>query len=147
MMSVGQMPAWRRPPVRQRGWHAPHDHGAQVKGVASTHSLMVTSTMEREADASTSQLGASPSKRPRVLWRGSLILHDGTCLPGASIVTSMHPWAHLHTSEHAATGALEAEAELCLALEMVRHHALCVRSTDSQTTESSVADASGAIQL
>lgn len=102
--------------------------------------------MEDGAEAPEPGASASPSKRPRVLWRGMLILHDGTQLPGATIATHMHPWAHLHTDQ-ARAGALEAEAELCLALEMVRHHALCVRPPHEDTNDSETLEASGSIQL
>ena len=83
--------------------------------------------------------------RPRLLWKGALVLHDGTQLPGAAIVTHMAPWAHLRgsTPEPRDT-ALEAEAELCFALEMLRHHPLRVRA-DVPASSSLVA--SGAIQL
>lgn len=99
----------------------------------------------------------------RVLWKGALVLLDGTQLPGASIVTSMQPWTHLrgtHATEDAGESDLEAEAELCFALEMVRHHPLRARPLNepvarpSSHTRPSPADvpdtscrASGAIQM
>ncbi|WFD28561.1 hypothetical protein MNAN1_003574 [Malassezia nana] len=99
----------------------------------------------------------------RVLWKGALVLLDGTHLPGASIVTSMQPWTHLrgtHATEDAGESDLEAEAELCFALEMVRHHPLRARPFHEPMarpwshTRSSPADvpetscrASGAIQM
>ncbi|WFD21038.1 hypothetical protein MCAP1_003293 [Malassezia caprae] len=97
---------------------------------------------------------ASPTHNAgmRVLWRGALLLHDGTQLPGASIVTTMQPWTHLRTQSGEDAGSdLEAEAELCFALEMVRHHPLRARplwetrllASDPETA----CRASGAIQL
>lgn len=85
----------------------------------------------------------------RVLWKGMMVLHDGMQLPGATIVTSMQPWAHLRgTSQHVDTSnlpALEAEAELCFALEMVRHHPL--RAKQVERTEDMEIVASGVTRL
>ena len=85
----------------------------------------------------------------RVLWKGMMVLHDGMQLPGVTIVTSMQPWAHLRgTPQHDDASnlpALEAEAELCFALEMVRHHPL--RASKAKRTEDTELVASGAIRL
>lgn len=56
--------------------------------------------------------------RPRVLWKGLLALHDGTLLPGVSIHAQVHPWL--------AEDASQADTELCLAIEMLRHRPLRV---------------------
>ncbi|PKI85917.1 hypothetical protein MVES_000188 [Malassezia vespertilionis] len=66
-------------------------------------------------------LPAGSDVQRRTLWRGILVLQDGTNIPGTSIVTTMRPWDKHNDPEW------QADAELCLALEMVRHHALCVR--------------------
>jgi len=102
-----------------------------------------------------SAVPASPSHDAgmRLLWKGTLLLHDGTQLPGTSIVTTMQPWTHLRTQSGEDAGSdLEAEAELCFALEMVRHHPLRVRplyGTSLRATDPPEATcrASGAIQL
>ena len=91
----------------------------------------------------------------RVLWKGALLLHDGTQLPGASIVTTMQPWTHLRTHSGEDAGSdLEAEAELCFALEMVRHHPLRARprwetspARAPPETPETTCRASGAIQM
>ncbi|WFD32623.1 hypothetical protein MSPP1_003671 [Malassezia sp. CBS 17886] len=96
----------------------------------------------------------APADPPRTLWKGCLVLHDGTQLPGCSIVSYMQPWAHLHSAGGAGAHArgkdeLTAEAELCLALEMVRHQPLLVKRADAQRTHGPPPSvhASGAIHL
>lgn len=62
--------------------------------------------------------------RPRVLWKGNIVLQDGTSLPGMTIATYLQPWEPLSGKVHNTTE--EAEAELCLAIQMVRHAPLRV---------------------
>ena len=85
----------------------------------------------------------------RVLWKGMVVLHDGMQLPGVTIVTSMQPWAHLRGTSHHDDASnlpmLEAEAELCFALEMVRHHPL--RARKAERTGDAELVASGSIRL
>lgn len=85
----------------------------------------------------------------RVLWKGMVVLHDGMQLPGVTIVTSMQPWAHLRGTSHHEDASnlpmLEAEAELCFALEMVRHHPL--RARKAERTGDAELVASGSIRL
>lgn len=64
------------------------------------------------------------SDRPRVLWKSSIVLQDGTSLPGITISTYLQPWEPLSGKVHNTTE--EAEAELCLAIQMVRHAPLRV---------------------
>ena len=95
------------------------------------------------------------SANVRVLWKGVVVLHDGTQLPGISIVTTMHPWAHLRGTSaeeekpdsRVSHAPLEAEAELCLALEMVRHHPLRALVTNDLHRLDSDMEASGYIVL
>lgn len=95
------------------------------------------------------------SANVRVLWKGVVVLHDGTQLPGISIVTTMHPWAHLRGTSaeeekpdsRVSHAPLEAEAELCLALEMVRHHPLRALVTNDLDRLDSDMEASGYIVL
>ncbi|PWN93525.1 hypothetical protein FA10DRAFT_25070 [Acaromyces ingoldii] len=76
---------------------------------------------------------ASPWK-PRLLWRGSLVLADGTALPGVAFVSTCQPYfasspAAPSSSSHAdgaqrkdaSTMTREQEADVCLSIEMVRH--------------------------
>lgn len=112
-------------------------------------------------------LSGTPSRppKPRLLWRGSLLLHDGTALPGVAFVSHSHPLSsgaltpgskgqlsgslreaeRVFKSEDAAhdDGELESatssiedpaiEADLCLALEMVRHRPLRVLGIEQDT--------------
>ncbi|PWN42514.1 hypothetical protein IE81DRAFT_366622 [Ceraceosorus guamensis] len=104
--------------------------------------------------SSSSSVGtrATPSrKKARLLWRGALMLEDGTHLPGVAFVSTLgflsgtsparpdtapaggHDEARqildpqsdalVHSDSSAAADA-DADADLCLALEMVRHRPL-----------------------
>lgn len=92
---------------------------------------------------------ADDTPTPRVLWRGVITLRDGLQLRGASIVTTMQPWTHLRGEYATEASALEAEAELCFALEMVRHHPLRVKHADPNTSlgDGALLEASGSIEL
>ncbi|WFD44284.1 hypothetical protein MPSI1_002950 [Malassezia psittaci] len=91
------------------------------------------------------QGSTSVAKRPRVLWRGALILHDGTILPGTRIVSYLQSSDYLSVNS-SSSETLESDADLCLAVEMVRHQALCVRPPFSSSSKRS-ALSSGQIQL
>ena len=58
--------------------------------------------------------------RARLLWRGELLLSDGSALPGVCFVSRRSP-------VFAAAG-VSPEQELCLALEMLRHRPLVLRA-------------------
>ncbi|PWN53599.1 hypothetical protein IE53DRAFT_140561 [Violaceomyces palustris] len=91
--------------------------------------------------------------KPRLLWKSSLILADGTSLPGLAFVSHLHPFSapsrskpltelagnDANRTKHGftnpgftlggdetdpAAAQLEVEAGLCLSLEMVRHQPL-----------------------
>ncbi|PWZ00955.1 hypothetical protein BCV70DRAFT_199320 [Testicularia cyperi] len=113
--------------------------------------------------SSASQSNRSPHRsgaKPRLLWRSDLVLQDGTHVPGIAFVSYTDPFrnastptrlqpnpdsddtsrpASALTGEHAAhVGQEEAEAGLCLALEMLRHRPLRIASiiTDRGTPTS-----------
>lgn len=84
-------------------------------------------------------------KKPRVLWKGCIVLHDGTFLPGVTIATHLQPWEPLAGNEDSVN---EADAELCLAIQMVRHGPLRVSRIAHEMDNAAVPsewDASGAI--
>ncbi|WFD00210.1 hypothetical protein MYAM1_002958 [Malassezia yamatoensis] len=101
--------------------------------------------MEAREGGIADQGSASVAKRPRVLWRGALILHDGTVLPGSKIVSYLQSWDYL-TVNSSSSETFESDADLCLAVEMVRHQALCVRPPIPSPSNLSSAS-SGQIQL
>ena len=112
-------------------------------------------------------LNGTPSRppRPRLLWRGSLLLHDGTALPGVAFISHSHPLssgvltpsskgqvsgslreaervfrvadaAEDDAQDESATSSIEdpaIEADLCLALEMVRHRPLRILGIEQDT--------------
>lgn len=117
-----------------------------------------------EADGAGLGLQWSAPSSLRTLWKGTLLLYDGTQLPGASITTTMQPWAHLRGASaegdtdprRSADVETEAEAELCFTLEMVRHQPLRispllpehgVASAHGSAVPRNTLAASGAIQL
>lgn len=100
---------------------------------------------------------ASPWK-PRLLWRGSLVLADGTALPGVAFVSTSQPYfasspsaavpasKPLQAGEMASGAAAvgsdvstamtrEQEAELSLSVEMVRHKPLPIVDVVSSTCD------------
>lgn len=89
---------------------------------------------------------ASPWK-PRLLWRGSLVLADGTALPGVAFVSTCQPYfasspAAPSSSSHAdgaqtkdaSTMTREQEADVCLSIEMVRHAPLPILDVVSSSS-------------
>ncbi len=70
--------------------------------------------------------------KARLLWRSDLVLIDGTQLPGVAIVSYSNPFgepAEDDSKHHGARANLhEAEADLCLALEMLRNQPLRIAS-------------------
>lgn len=82
-------------------------------------------------DAALSPAQPARSSKPRLLWRGALLLGDGTRLPGVAFVSHLHPFisSDYEKGPEGTPGAAEAEAEadMCLALEMVRHRPLRVK--------------------
>ncbi|EPQ29616.1 uncharacterized protein PFL1_02835 [Pseudozyma flocculosa PF-1] len=78
--------------------------------------------------------------KPRLLWKSSLTLPDGTLLPGIAFASHIDPFQHRPDAafgiagdsafgdQGALRGQLEAEESLCLALEMVRHRSLRITS-------------------
>ncbi|KDN51344.1 hypothetical protein K437DRAFT_267162 [Tilletiaria anomala UBC 951] len=106
-------------------------------------------------------LVSTPSRPPppRLLWRGSLLLPDGTALPGVAFVSHSHPLSSgavtlesegrpfSNTREVQRPGFVDEdddlstkviddpaiEADLCLALEMVRHRPLRILGTEKDT--------------
>lgn len=58
--------------------------------------------------------------RARLLWRGELLLSDGSALPGVCFVSRRAPVF--------ASDSVSPEQELCLALEMLRHRPLVLRA-------------------
>lgn len=63
--------------------------------------------------------------KARLLWRSDLVLVDGTRLPGLAVVSYANPFDGGNT-EDAQSDIHEAEADLCLALEMLRNQPLHV---------------------
>ncbi|PWN33439.1 uncharacterized protein FA14DRAFT_190588 [Meira miltonrushii] len=98
---------------------------------------------------------ASPSK-PRLLWRGSLFLSDGTELPGLAIVSTIQPtFASSRSSSKKEieddsikdapfTLSAEQQDDMCLSIEMVRHASLRVVDVVENTV---VKDESGKLSL
>lgn len=100
---------------------------------------MSESSSEKELHAFSQQSlrtppSASPSK-PRLLWRGSLYLSDGTELPGLAIVSTVQPTfassksdkkelEDVSTKDAPFTLSTEQQDEMCLSIEMVRHASL-----------------------
>jgi hypothetical protein len=92
----------------------------------SSSRLVTTAT----TTASSSTSSVSPNK-PRLLWRGSLLLPDGTALPGIAFVCNVQPSFSSLTLPTAdkldsprlppLTLAKEQQDELGLSIEMVRH--------------------------
>ncbi|ETS61229.1 hypothetical protein PaG_05191 [Moesziomyces aphidis] len=70
--------------------------------------------------------------KARLLWRSDLVLIDGTQLPGIAIVSYSNPFGEPvedGNKHHGARANLhEAEADLCLALEMLRNQPLRIAS-------------------
>lgn len=77
--------------------------------------------------------------KPRLLWRNDLVLQDGTHVPGVAFVSYTNPFTSTSSPtrnavaddepEHPARlGQEEAEAGLCLALEMMRNKPLRISS-------------------
>ncbi|CDR88206.1 uncharacterized protein SPSC_03867 [Sporisorium scitamineum] len=64
--------------------------------------------------------------KARLLWRSDLVLIDGTRLPGLAIVSYANPFIESNADrDHDAQANIhEAEADLCLALEMLRNQPL-----------------------
>ncbi|KAJ1034067.1 hypothetical protein NDA18_000939 [Ustilago nuda] len=74
---------------------------------------------------------APPSSRrkARLLWRSDLVLLDGTRLPGLAIVSYANPFGGPSSNDGAANSKIhEDEADLCLALEMLRNQPLRISS-------------------
>ena len=83
---------------------------------------------------------AKHEAKGRLLWRSDLVLIDGTRLPGIAIVSYANPFGDLQHDD-ANTNTREAEADLCLALEMLRNQPLRIASitTDGSAPEASFA--------
>lgn len=76
--------------------------------------------------------------KARLLWRSELVLIDGTRLPGIAIVSYANPFidSNAERDNDAHNNIHEAEADLCLALEMLRNQPLHVSAvtTDRGST-------------
>ncbi|SNX82277.1 uncharacterized protein MEPE_00983 [Melanopsichium pennsylvanicum] len=73
----------------------------------------------------------------RLLWRSDLVLIDGTRLPGIAIVSYANPFGSPEQDDVRAN-IHEAEADLCLALEMLRNQPLRVASVTNHASEPQV---------
>lgn len=90
-----------------------------------------------------------PDAKARLLWRSELVLIDGTRLPGIAIVSYANPFAraiaaahnHVHANMH------EAEADLCLALEMLRNQPLHVSAVTDDRGSALVVGATSQKQM
>ncbi|SJX60970.1 uncharacterized protein SRS1_12230 [Sporisorium reilianum f. sp. reilianum] len=82
--------------------------------------------------------------KARLLWRSDLVLIDGTRLPGLAIVSYANPFieSNAERDHDAQTDMHEAEADLCLALEMLRNQPLHISAV---TTDRGSAPLVGAI--
>lgn len=123
---------------------------------------MSESSSQRESESALPQQTlrtppcATPNK-PRLLWRGSLFLNDGTEIPGLAIVSTVQPAFASSSSksnkkefendsdkEAPFTLSTEQQDEMCLSIEMVRHAPLRIVDVVENTI---VKDESGKLSL
>lgn len=71
----------------------------------------------------------SSRRKGRLLWRSDLVLLDGTRLPGLAIVSYANPFGGSKKEDDPSNSKMhEVEADLCLALEMLRNQPLRISS-------------------
>ncbi|GAC99009.1 hypothetical protein PHSY_006606 [Pseudozyma hubeiensis SY62] len=76
--------------------------------------------------------------KARLLWRSDLVLIDGTRLPGIAIVSYANPFVAGSTNNDAQSNIHEAEADLCLALEMLRNQPLRISAVSTDRGSSPI---------